>query len=354
MQLDMSPYLRQNFVMPSEAAPHDACWISWPSREDLWGRRLSQVRREHELVARTISRFEAVFVVCRPEHAAEVLHRCGPDVQVWCAPIDDSWMRDSGPTFVVGDRGGLAVANWGFNAWGEKYRPFAADAALKRTVAEALRLPLVTTRLIAEGGALLSDGEGTILTTESCLLNPNRNPGLTRAEVEQELLVVLGAQRVVWLPGDSGEVETDGHVDCLASIVAPGRIIVEDPSTAVGRRREVLEENRRALRLARDARGRSFEIIDLPAAPRIDAADERHQPSYVNFYIANGAVIMPGHGIPADDEARAVVAAAFPDREVIQLQLRALPYGGGNIHCITQQQPSRLAGLLPLVSHRQG
>ncbi|MDQ3143877.1 MAG: agmatine deiminase family protein [Pseudomonadota bacterium] len=341
-RLDMTPYLKQKFFMPAETARHDACWIAWPSRSVLWGNRLAAVRREHALVARTIARFEPVVIVCCDVDAAEAHNLCGDLVRIWICPIDDSWIRDSGPTFLVGDHGGLAIVDWAFNAWGYKYQPYAADAALKRGIAEDLGLPLVTNRLIAEGGAILSDGEGTVITTKSCLLNANRNRGLDQAAIEAELLDTLGADKIVWLPGDIGEVETDGHVDCLASIVAPGRVMMGDPATTYGARREILQENRRALLAQADAQGRRFEIIDIPVAPSLDVADPRHQPSYVNFYIANGAVVMPGHGIAADADARAAVAAAFPEREVVQLLLEALPYGGGSIHCITQHQPSCL------------
>lgn len=259
-------------------------------------------------------------------------------MSIWTCPIDDSWIRDSGPTFLLGEQGGLAIVDWGFNAWGGKYEPFAADAALKRSLAERLGLPLVINDLVAEGGAILSDGEGTIITTESCLLNPNRNRGLDRAEVERELLATLGAEKIVWLPGDVAEIETDGHVDCLASIVAPGHVLLQDPATATGARREVLAENWRALAAETDARGRRFALAGLPAGPDLGTGDGRHQSSHVNFYIANGAVVMPGHGVAADGDARVAVAAAFPDREVVQLVLESLPFGGGNIHCITQPQ----------------
>ena len=340
MHLSMSPYVQQNFTMPAETERHAACWMAWPSRPELWGARLATVREEHALVAEAISRFEPVVLVCRLEDEAAVRERCGQFARIWAANIDDSWMRDSGPTFLRGDRGGLAIVDWGFNAWGEKYQPHDSDALLKRRIAEELGLPLVTNRLIAEGGAILSDGQGTILATESCMLHPNRNPGLTREEVETELLDALGATKVVWLPGDVAEIETNGHVDCLASIVAPGKVMLEDPATEEGARAETLAENRRALQSQTDACGRRFEIVDIVAAPRVETAIALHQTSYVNFYIANGAVFMPGHGVPADRDARHAVAAAFPDREVIQLNLRALPYGGGGIHCITQNQPA--------------
>lgn len=340
MRLDLSPYLAQKFLMPAETEQHSACWMAWPVRTELWGHRLAAAQADFATVARTIAAFEPVFMVCREADVAQVQALCGDAVTPFVAPIDDSWMRDSGPTFVRGSKGGLAVVNWAFNAWGQKYRPYTADAAIKRRIAEHLGLPLVTCPLTAEGGAILADGDGTVLTTESCLLHANRNLGLTRAQVEAELLAALGAEKIVWLPGDADEVETDGHVDCLAAIVAPGVVMMEDPATTHGQRAQTLAANRAALLAQRDARGRAFRIVDLPAAPTIDATDGRHQSSYVNFYIANGAVIMPGHGVAEDAPARAAVAAAFPDREVIQLVLPALPYGGGSIHCITQHQPA--------------
>jgi agmatine deiminase len=340
MRLDLSPYLSQKFLMPMETERHSACWMAWPVRAELWGDRLAGAQADFATVASTIARFERVFMVCRQDDIAQVRELCGDLVNPIVAPIDDSWMRDSGPTFVQGSKGGLAVVNWAFNAWGQKYHPYAADAALKQRIAEYLGLPLVTCPLTAEGGAILSDGQGTVITTESCLLHANRNLGFTRAQVEAELQAALGAAKIVWLPGDAGEVETDGHVDCLAAIVRPGVVMMEDPATAPPSRASTLAANRAALLAQRDAKGRAFTILNIPAAPTIDANDARHQPSYVNFYIANDAVIMPGHGVPQDAAARAAVAAAFPDREVVQLVLPTLPYGGGSIHCITQHQPA--------------
>lgn len=340
MRLDMSPLLNQAYTMPAETEPHEACWMAWPARKELWGNRFEEVKSDYAVVARTIARFEPVIMVARPEQWIEAATICGPTINILQGQIDDSWMRDSGPTFLRGAKAGLAIADWGFNAWGGKYEPHSADAALKRRIAEHLGSPLASSKLVAEGGAILSDGEGTILTTESCLLNPNRNPGMSKAEIEGELLSALGAEKVVWLPGNPDETETDGHVDCIACIVSPGQVMMADPATASDESRAMIEANRAALLAQTDARGRRFRLLDIPAAPRIDREDARHQPTYINFYIANGGVIMPGHHDPSDEPARQAVASAFPDREVVQLFLDALPYGGGSIHCITQHQPS--------------
>ena len=176
-----------NFFMPSEAAPHAACWMAWPTRRELWGTRFDAVCAEYGEIARAIARFEPMIMVANAIDAPLAQKLCGPDVRVHQAEIDDSWMRDSGPTFLIDGQGRSAIVNWGFNAWGGKYHPHDKDAALKRHLAWDLDYPLIETPLIVEGGAIFSDGEGTIFTTESCLLNPNRNPDLSKAEIETEL-----------------------------------------------------------------------------------------------------------------------------------------------------------------------
>jgi agmatine deiminase len=326
--------------MPAETDPHAACWMCWPSRAGLWGDRLADVKREYALIARTIAEYEPVTMVANGDAVAEAGAMCGPSVSIFAAAIDDSWMRDSGPTFLVDRGGGTALVNWRFNAWGAKYQPHAADASLKAQIAHRIGLPLIETFLVAEGGALLSDGEGTILTTESCLLNSNRNPGIEKRDIERELLRCLGAQKVVWLPGDVTETETDGHIDGLASIARPGLVVLESCDDPSDPRFAVLEENRRALAAQADARGRSFEVIKIGEADAAQSDSPRFCRSYVNFYIANGAVIMPAYGIASDQAAQAAVAAAFPDRKIVPLKLEAVPLGGGSIHCITQQQPA--------------
>jgi len=329
-----------NFFMPSEAAPHAACWMAWPTRRELWGTRFDAVCAEYGDIARAIARFEPMIMVANAVDAPLAQKLCGPDVRVHQAEIDDSWMRDSGPTFLIDGEGRSAIVNWGFNAWGGKYHPHDKDAALKRHLAWDLDYPLIETPLVVEGGAIFSDGEGTIFTTESCLLNPNRNPDLSKAEIEAELKRCLNAQKVIWLPGDPTETETDGHIDGIACLAKPGLLLVETETGPSDPRREVLQENRRALELARDAKGRSFELIPIGEAQDCGSDDARFSRSYVNFYIANGAIIMPGYGNAGDEKARAAVAAGFPDRVIVQLPQKALPYGGGNIHCITQQQPA--------------
>jgi agmatine deiminase len=329
-----------HYRMPAEFERHAATWMAWPTRREIWGEHFAEVKADYARLAGTIARFEAVRMVASPQHAAEARQLCGASVAVVEFPIDDSWMRDAGPVFLADDRGALAASVWRFTAWGHKYHPHDQDALLARRIAAQRRLPVVTSDLALEGGAILVDGEGTLVTTETCLLNPNRNPGLSRAEVDAELRRVLGVRKIVWLPGDPLETETDGHIDGLMALAAPGRALVEANDDATDPRFEILRENRRALELATDARGRRFEIVPIAEADRSTAVGERYCRSYVNFYIVNGAVIAPAYGRPTDDEVREVLRGVFPDRQIVMLPIGRIAMGGGGFHCVTQQEPA--------------
>jgi len=191
-----------------------------------------------------------------------------------------------------------------------------------------------------EGGGICSDGEGTVLTTEQCILNNNRNPGISKAEAEHELCHALGAKKVIWLPGDPWDDETDGHVDGLACFIRPGVVLAEFDPDPASERHEILMRNVNALEQATDARGRKLEIRTIEEAKEIDPIGDRFCRSYINFYIANGGIVMPRYGISADARARAVVESSFPDRRIVQVEINGLATGGGGIHCITQQQPA--------------
>jgi agmatine deiminase len=338
--------------MPAEWAPHARCWMAWPHRPDLWGESLPEAQRGWARVARAIARFEPVGLIAHPAHAEEASRLCGAFASILPLEIDDAWARDTGPAFLVGAGGARAATAWRFNGWGGKFEETAEDAQLAARLAAHLALPLYRSPLCLEGGALAVDGEGTVLTTESCVLNANRNPGLTRREVERELCRALGASKVIWLPGElhPGDV-TDGHVDGLACFARPGLVLMETRTDPDSPRAEVLRENLRAIRRATDARGRSLEIVEIEDA--WEAQPDGPGPggwtapeggafciSYVNFYVANGGVVMPAYGIPADVRARAAIEKAFPEREVVQVDVRGIAIGGGGIHCITQQQPA--------------
>ncbi|MDX9875868.1 MAG: agmatine deiminase family protein, partial [Spongiibacteraceae bacterium] len=271
-------------------------------------------------------------------HLVEARQQCGDAVEYWEYPLDDSWMRDFGPSFVCNDSGEIAGFDWRFNGWG-KY-PHEQDRHVAKFVLERLGLPRIEVPLVLEGGAFHVDGEGTVLTTEQCLLHPNRNPGLTRAEIEELMLAPLGASKVIWLGEGLRDDDTDGHIDEVACFVAPGVVVTligSDPGDADY---QPLQANLQRLRAATDARGRRLEVVTVEQPAIATNGSTRLSQSYINFYIANGGVVMPAFGDRRrDDAARATLQELFPDRRVVQVQAHDLAYGGGNIHCITQQQP---------------
>jgi agmatine deiminase len=325
--------------MPAEWAPHERCWMAWPCRRELWDGGLDAARAAYADVARAIARFEPVTMVARQADAADAAARCGGTVDVCVVPIDDSWMRDSGPTFLQDDAGDVAGVAWRFNAWGDKYRGYANDAALAGRLLDRLNVPRFDAPFVLEGGAVHSDGEGTILTTESVLLNPNRAMAASRGEAEALLRDWLGAEKVIWLPAGMVEDETDGHVDNVACFAALGRVLALAAPDETDPNHAALAENLAVLAAETDARGRALDVVRLDQATLPDAAGKPGAASYINFYIANGGIVMPAFGTDDDASAAAMLRAAFPGRTVVQVDARAIVAGGGGIHCITQQQP---------------
>lgn len=329
------------FYMPAEWVPHTRCWMAWPCRPETWpGDGIDAAREAYVEVARAIATFEPVTMVCDPDDVAEASLACGPGIQLMPFPISDSWIRDTGPSFLVDGKGGLAGAHWRFNAWGGNYSDCARDREVGRLILEHLGVPDYEAPLVLEGGAFHVDGEGTLLTTEQCLLNPNRNPDMSKEDIERHLRDHLGIRSVIWLGQGYQEDETDGHVDEIAMFVRPGVVMAlttDDPGDA---NFKVFEDNLDRLKLARDAKGRELEVIPVRQPARQDQNGVRLTLSYTNLYIANGGIVMPAFEDPADDEALRTVRRLFPDRQVIQIAALDIVRGGGGIHCITQQQPS--------------
>ena len=325
------------FSMPPEWAPHAGCLMSWPSRLELWGDRLDEAKHDYAAVARAIAAFEPVLMVCNPGLASEVRDLCGTGIEPIELPLDDSWARDCGPIFVKDAAGTVAAVKFGFNAWGNRWHPYADDALVPDRIAAHLGMRLFKAPFVLEGGAIFVDGEGTLITTEQCLLNPNRNPDLTREQIEQGLKDYLGVTTVVWLPVghvlDVGPEGTDGHVDGVAQYLAPGRILLEVPSDPAAAAFEGGQANLAALRASRDARGRAFEVTVLD--PGTDPAI-----SYANHYIANGGVIVPTEGNAADEPVLAFLESVYLGREIVPVPGATLAFGGGGPHCITQQIPA--------------
>ncbi|MGY2411406.1 agmatine deiminase family protein [Pseudomonas pergaminensis] len=333
--------------MPAEWARHAATWMVWPHNQALWettwGVTLAQVQQDFARVANAIARFEPVKMIVDPSAVAGAKALCGLGIELIEQAVNDSWCRDSGPTFVCHPQLGTAGVSWRFNAWGGK-SAHDLDESLARRVLNNLGLACFGTPLSNEGGAIHVDGEGTLITTESVLLNPNRNPGVSKAEIEDIFTRLLGIKKTIWLPGDPDYVTgdmTDGHVDGVCAFARPGVLLVDATHDQGSVYADVVRENRRALALATDAQGRRFEMLELyEATDAVDTEAEVFCASYTNFYIANGAIIMPAYGIAADQVAAEVLSQAFPGREIVPVQINHLAHGGGGVHCITQQQPA--------------
>lgn len=326
--------------MPAEWAPHSRCWMAWPCREALWDDGLEAARDAYAEVAKAIAEFEPVTMIANPEHLAEASLRFASGVSCLPMALDDSWMRDIGPSFLTDGKGGLAGVDWRFNAWGEKYEVYDQDAAVAANVLEHLKVEGFAAPIVLEGGAIHVDGEGTLLATEQCLLNPNRNPNLWREETERILGQHLGVKTVIWLGEGLVDDETDGHVDNLACFVRPGVVLALSTSDTEDANHKALADNIERLRAATDAKGRKLEVIEVeqPRA-RTDRGGRRLALSYINFYIANGGILMPSFEDTADQKAYETLVRCFPDREVVQLPALDIVAGGGGMHCITQQQP---------------
>jgi len=335
MNLNLSDAASAGFHMPAEWQTHARCWMAWPCRE---GFNSEATCRNYAEVAKVISSFEPVSMVVHPRDREMAQAVLGNDIECVEIPIDDGWFRDNGPNFLITDHGDVAAACFAFNAWGGNYEPFDDDAQAGPRLLSQLGLRMFQSEMTAEGGGITVDGEGTLITTETCFLNPNRNPGWSKGEVEAELCRMLGVTKVIWIPGDPYEDETNGHVDGLAAFVAPGRVLVEAALDRAHPRYDILMENRRALEGQTDAMGRALDLIFIEDAWQCDGGG-RFCTSYINSYIANGAVIVPSYGLPADDRARAIYQQLFPQREVVSLRIDDIAPGGGGIHCITQQQP---------------
>jgi agmatine deiminase len=350
------------FRMPGEFEPHAGCWLLWPERPDNWREAARPAQLAFAQVAAAIARFEPVTVGVSAAHYQAARALLAERVRVVEMAHDDAWMRDVGPSCVVNGRGTVRGVDWHFNAWGGLngglYFPWDQDDLVARKVLETERLDRYRAPMVNEGGAIHVDGEGTALVTEQCVLNPNRNPRFERSDVEQRLREFLGVSQIIWLGRGVVNDETSGHIDNLACFVRPGVVCLSwtdrrrDPQYVIS-----LDAFER-LQQARDARGRRLRVVRLPLpgplymrareaagiiaqeGSRPRGAGERLAASYVNFYIANGGIVMPLLDARTDALAAARLKRLFPGRRVVGVPAREILLGGGNIHCITQQIPS--------------
>jgi agmatine deiminase len=333
--------------MPAEWEPQEAVWLTWPRDPLTWPDRLEAARAAYLEAMRHLTRHQRVELLVHPDledEARQAVARAVPDAgRVRLHPVihQDSWIRDYGPTYVVDGEGGRRAIKWDFNAWGNKYESLLLDDGVVARLGDVQADEIVPAGFVLEGGSIEVDGQGTLLTTEQCLLNPNRNPQLDQAGIEERLARLLGIRRVLWLGDGIEGDDTDGHIDDLTRFVAPGTVVtaIAPPGHPD---HEVLADNRRRLERMEDARGRPLKIMDLPVPPRIEDGEGNALPaSHANFLIANGVVIVPGFGGASDRVAQAVLADCFPGREVVLLDSRDLVWGMGSIHCLSQQMPAR-------------
>jgi agmatine deiminase len=336
-------------VMPAEWAPHTRTWMAFPPPNDTFGPAgsdtLARARRAWAAVARTIAAHEPVTVVAAPADADAARAALGEGVDVVTAPLDDAWLRDSGPTFAHDPAGDVVAVDWVFNGWGaQEWAAWEHDQHLGRFVAERAGAAVRASTLVNEGGGFHVDGEGTVLLTETVQLDPGRNPGATKEQVEAEVHARLGTTTAIWLPRgltrDYDEFGTRGHVDIVAAFAGPGTVLVHRQDDPAHPDFEVSRQIRAVLEAAVDARGRRLRVVDVPAPTVLDAGDGFVDWSYINHYVANGAVVLCAFDDPHDAVAARVLAEAYPGRTVELVDARDIFAFGGGIHCITQQQPA--------------
>jgi agmatine deiminase len=330
---------------PAEWGRHSACWLAWPSHGHLWGDQLGPAQAEFAGLCRAIAEEggEALDLLVQDagaERAArEALASVPGLVRFHRVPVGDIWLRDTAPIFVQDPAGALGAACFRFNGWGGKY-VLPGDEQVAGRVAALCGLPMFQHDWILEGGSVEGDGQGTVLTTRQCLLNPNRNPGLDQAAIESSLREALGAEKVLWLEEGLLNDHTDGHIDTLARFVAPGVVVCMEAREADDPNAATLDRIASDLAACTDARGRKLQVVRIPSPGRVRNEQGEVLPaSFVNFYIGNGTVIVPTYGTPHDEAAVAALAPLFPGRRVLGRPARAILSGGGAFHCITQQQP---------------
>jgi agmatine deiminase len=350
------------YRMPGEFEPHSGCWMAWPQRPDNWRLSAEPAQQAFAVVAEAINASDPVTVAVSDAQFEHCRSMLSPSVRVLELSTDDAWMRDTGPTFLLDGGGGRRGVDWHFNAWGGLngglYSTWDRDERVAQKVLEVEGVDRYRAPLVLEGGSIHVDGEGTVMTTEECLLHPNRNPELSREEIERALLEYLGAEKVVWLGQGVYNDETDGHVDNLACFARPGVVLLTCAEDESDPQFEISRDAQERLETVTDARGRSIEVVRLPSPGPITISEEeaggvnavegslprragdRLAASYANFYIATSRIVYPLLDERYDEQAGEVLQRCFPAREIVGVPAREILLGGGNIHCITQQVPT--------------
>jgi len=329
------------YSMPAEWEEHQRTFIEWPVKSSmLYAENHQAVCADYAGIINAVCEFEPVTVIMNNDSLEEARRLCSSQAELIDIAHDDAWIRDNGPTFVRNTKSEIAGIDWRFNAWGEKYPDFHLDNMVAEKLLNAFDIPMYSSNMVLEGGSIHSDGNSALLTTEQCLLNKNRNPYYTKAEIEAELKKCLGIKKIIWLAkGISGD-ETDGHIDNTACFAPASRILLQVCHDMNDLNYNAAIENRNILKRENDTAIPKFDIIEIEQPPLVKYKGKRLPLSYINFYIVNGGIIMPVFGIPKTDEAAAaVLRETFPERKIITLDGMNIVKEGGGIHCITQQMP---------------
>jgi len=338
----------KNYIMPAEWEQHKCCWMQWPhdnpefnsyAEVPTWSHfDIEKGRIAWSNVANAISNFEQVKMIVHPNNIVNSSKLLNEKVEILSFVNDDAWARDSGAIFLLNKEKKLGGVDWEFNGWG-KFSPYDSDNKIAKFMIEEAKATYFKNDMILEGGSIHTDGEGTLLTTEQCLLNKNRNPELSKEQIEKNLKDYLGVNKIIWLKNGTDE-GTDGHVDNIACFVAPGKILALSCLDKHDSFYDQINENLEILKTSVDSRGRTLEIIELEMSYKRLIPNDNEPSSYINFYIANKGVVMPSFDDEkADKNAQKIVQKTFPDRKIIVINGIDISMGGGNVHCITQQQP---------------
>ena len=338
------------YRLPAEWEKHEATFLAWPHNEETWPGLLPSVQQTYLAIIQALVPGEKVYLLAKDCQVAEEIQEAlqkaklaSPNLKILTIPNDDAWVRDSGPIFLLG-RGDTMppriAYDFTFNSWGQKYGPWDKDDIIPQQSAQMLNFPLYTHDFVLEGGSLDTDGEGTLLTTEKCLLNPNRNPQFDRTQIEDRLRNWLGVEKILWLHDGLEGDDTDGHIDDITRFVAPGVVLTVVEPNKQDANHAPLQENLNRLKGATNAKGQPLKVIEMPMPSRADGPHHRNPASHANFYIGNAAVLVPVFESPTDSVALNLLRPFFPDRAVIGIDCRDLVAGLGAIHCITQQMPA--------------
>jgi agmatine deiminase len=329
------------FTMCAAWAQHSRCWMAWPTRVETWGENLDAAREAYAEVAKAISRFEPVTFIAKPKNVAEVSLSTGTGVATLSLAHDDSFLRDMGPSFLVEPGGKIAGVDWLWNAWGNRYPDHERDAAVAESLLQHLAMRRYAAPMVLEGGAIGCDGEGTLLASETILLNPNRNPTLGRAEVERYLADYLGARKIIWLAGAIAGDAAGGLIDNVACFVRPGTVLALATSDAADLNHAALQDNIARLKAAADAKGRQLEVVEIEQPkPRQGEGGRRLPLSYTSLYLANGAAIVPAFEDPLDNRAFELLGKLFEGREIVQVPARDLALAGAGLKATALGQPT--------------